>query len=76
MKLKLTEKQSKIIKHFPLSKKVIFFCVCINGHIFSIYCKSMEKKGVKALEHGGETWINQGHPSNICVKIQYFPDEF
>ena len=44
--------------------------------------KAWRKNGVKAIEHGGETWINQGHLqeeldlSNISAKIQYYSDEF
>ena len=64
-----------------LNKK-FFFCLYINGLICSIHCKSMKKSGVKAMEHGSEIWINQGHLQkhlnleNISDRTQYYSDEF
>ena len=62
---------------FTPSKKKFFVCLYIDGSISSICCKSMEK-----IEHGRETWINQGilekklNFSVTCDKTRYYSDEF
>ena len=58
LKQKLSEKQSKIIKHLCHQKN--FVCVCMyKMDTFALFTAT--KNGVEAIEYGGEIWINQGH---------------
>ena len=68
LKQKLSEKQSKIIKHLCHQKKIcvcVCVCVCVCMYkmdTFALFtAKKWIKNGVEAIEYGGEIWINQGH---------------
>ena len=80
---KCCKKQLKIIKHFTPSKNFVCVYVCLKWtHLLYSLQKHGKKKGVEAIEYGGERWINQGHYqenldiANIADRTQYYSSKF